>query len=101
MLGDDHRLREMGEIAEEHQLRFVEGGLQSLQEQPPIQSRQNPDGEEEVWLAADLRNDARRSRTMSDWVLSRSVSIEMIRRRRQSSEANRSTSSRSTAVRAS
>jgi hypothetical protein len=38
----------------------------------------------------------RRSRTMSDWILRRSVSIEMIRRSRQSSEASRSTSSRST-----
>jgi hypothetical protein len=53
VLGEDRRLREMGEIAEEHQLRFVEGGLQSLQKQPPIESRQNPDGEEEVRLAAD------------------------------------------------
>src|ERR1700729_3412858 len=53
MLGEDHRLCEMGQIAKERQLRFVEGGLQSLQKQPPIQSRQNSDGEEEVWLAAD------------------------------------------------
>jgi hypothetical protein len=54
MLREGRRLREMGEIAEQHQLRFVESRLQSLQEQPPIQSRQNPDGEEEVpsgmWL---------------------------------------------------
>ena len=50
---EGRRLRETGEIAEEHQLRFVESGLQSLQEQPPIQSRQNPDGEEEVRLAPD------------------------------------------------
>jgi hypothetical protein len=52
-LGKGRRFHEACEIAEEYQLRFGERGLQAFEEQPPIQSRQNPDGEEEIWLAAD------------------------------------------------
>ena len=43
----------LSEITEEHELFFVECCLQALQEQPPIQSRQDANREEEVGPAAD------------------------------------------------
>jgi hypothetical protein len=53
MPGEGRRFPEAYEIAEELQLAFVERRLQALQEQTPIQSRQNTDGEEEVGPAVD------------------------------------------------
>ena len=53
MLDEDCRLYEACEIAKEHELSFVERRLQALQEQTPIESRQNTDWEKEVGPAAD------------------------------------------------
>src|SRR6185503_3566797 len=53
MPGKGRRFAEACEIAEELQLASVERRLQALQEQTPIQSRQNTDGEEEVGPAVD------------------------------------------------
>ena len=53
MSGEGTRLHQANEITEEHQLSFVERGLQAFQEQPPIKSRQDANREEEVGPAAD------------------------------------------------
>jgi hypothetical protein len=50
---EGRRFPEAYEIAEELQLASVERRLQTFQEQTPIQSRQNTDGEEEVGPAVD------------------------------------------------
>ena len=77
MPGEGRRLHEGYEIAEELQLSSLERRLQALQEQTPIQSRQDADWEEEVGPAVDPasvgRKPAARHDAVGMWMMRQGV----------------------------